>query len=210
VAQNIKLTFVLLMIPTLAYSEPNRATEPLACSDIQQGGEVQRSTRTVRRTDGRAAAFATVTLNRDKDDTRAERCHVLYQFFVKRGTEPEREVKRLDEIRPNIVGATIIGFSPDESKIAADFWWGEGDYTAVRPVVHSIRTQKTHMRELGDQIIRQLPSCDYYESFERLTNPGEAVIHVPESHYVLTGCPDQGEWTFDPKSGRVRRIRAER
>jgi hypothetical protein len=45
---------------------------------------------------------------------------------------------------------------------------------------------------LEERILKQLPSCDYFEEFNGVTNAGEAIIRVPKSAYVEKGCPSQG------------------
>jgi hypothetical protein len=99
----------------------------------------------------------------------------------------------------------MIGFSPDQSKVAADFWWAGGDYTGHRPVIYDVNTKRVQFGELGEQITGQLPSCDYFQNFTGVTNSGEAVIYVPKSIYVDEGCPDQGDWLFNVANGKVRR-----
>ena len=56
-----------------------------------------------------------------------------------------------------------------------------------------------------NRITRDLPSCDYYELIEGVTNDGDAIIHVPQSIYVDEGCPDQGRWLLNMKTNRITR-----
>ncbi|MGC4052737.1 MAG: hypothetical protein QM757_25690 [Paludibaculum sp.] len=206
-----KLFAAILTLATIhAGLGASRETDPIECAEIQPGSSVERKTDTVHSPDGKSLAFAVVTLTRGAEDSSGEKCRVGYRLLVQEGTATAKAVKAFDEVRSEIVGVTIVGYSQDGSNVAGDFWWAEGDYTAVRPVVYSFKTRKAAMRDLGDRITRRLPSCDYFESFERITNRGDAIIHVPKSHYVETGCPDQGEWAFNLTTGRVRRLAAVR
>jgi hypothetical protein len=114
----------------------------MECSEVEPGSRIERKTDAVRSPDGKSHAVVMVTSNRDAQDSSAEKCRVEYRLLVQEGRATAKTAKALDEVRPNIVGGTIIGFSPDGSNVAADFWWAEGDYTAVRPVVYSIKTHK--------------------------------------------------------------------
>ena len=36
--------------------------------------------------------------------------------------------------------------------------------------------------------------------------PGDVVVHVPKSIQVEEGCPDQGDWLWTPRTGKVQRL----
>jgi len=107
-----------------------------------------------------------------------------------------------------IAGIDLIGFSPDGSKLAADFWLAEGDGEEHRPVVYDSKTSKVRFLSLGDRIQRKITSCDQVEKFVGVTNQGQAVFTVPPSDYDDSPeCGDKGVWKFDLLTGEVRRIK---
>ena len=181
------------------------STDPIDCTVLRPNATTELRTLPIIDPASHTAAYATVTVTRSSGEAEIK-CAVTYRFFVQPDRRPAREVKRFDDSRSGILGVSVVGFSPNSAFVAADFWWAEGDYTAVRPVIHSLRTGATYMPDLADRITTQLPSCDYNQYFTRLTDSGEAVIHVPRSHYVEHGCPDQGEWALHPKTARLRRL----
>jgi len=201
------LTVALLVVPLVTFAQ-TRETDPEECSSVATGTSVRHRTNTVSNRTSTARAYAVVALQRDANDQDAKSCLVTYSLFVNQYSRGWRQVKQHIERRSDIVGVTLVGFSPDGTRVAADFWWADGDYTAVRPVIFNLVTSTVQMRELSEQITNRLPSCDYFQSFERITNSGESVIHVPKSHYVDVGCPDQGDWLFNLKTGMVRRVKS--
>jgi hypothetical protein len=198
---------VVTLVFSLGASAKPTETRSEECADLAPGTSVHHRTLTVSSGDSKIQAYASVTLQRESADAKAKSCQVTYRFFVKQDSQAWRLVKRLVERNEVLVGATVVGFSPDNSKVAADFWWAAGDYTAVRPVIFDLSKGTVQMRELGMQIMSQLPRCDYFETFGTITDSGQAVIHVPKSQYEDVGCPDQGDWLFDLVRGTVRRIR---
>jgi hypothetical protein len=116
-------------------------------------------------------------------------------------------IKEFSDPESDGVGVDIVGASSDGNMIAADFWWAAGDYTGHRPVILKVKSNSVILLPLDDRILKQLPSCDYFEEFIGATNDGEAIIHVPKSQYVRTGCPSQGKWLFNLHSGIVRRMK---
>jgi hypothetical protein len=101
-------------------------------------------------------------------------------------------IKEFTDQEDNGVGVDIIGTSSDGNKIAADFWWAAGDATGHRPVIVDVKSNSVMLLPLEERILKQLPSCDYFEEFNGVTNAGEAIIRVPKSAYVEKGCPSQG------------------
>jgi len=115
-------------------------------------------------------------------------------------------IKEFSDPENDGVGVDIIRASSDGNMIAADFWWAAGDYTGHRPVILDVKSNAVTLLPLDDRILKQLPSCDYFEEFIGVTNAREAIIRVPKSAYVETGCPSQGKWLFNLHSGIVRRM----
>jgi hypothetical protein len=172
-----------LLVIAQSGSAASRETEPMECGDVRRGSEIQRQTDAIRSHNGRFVAFATIVLRRSAADTEGDQCQAVYRMFVQERGSQTRQVKELAEVRSDIVGVTLVGFSPDGFTIAAEFWWAEGDYTAVRPVIYSLKNRTAAMRELDGNIIRQLPSCDYSQTFERITNSGDRQ-HISERNFA--------------------------
>jgi hypothetical protein len=179
----------------------------MECSELKVGHTVTRKTSPIDIRSGTLRAYAAVQLSRPKDDTNADSCEALYKLFVAEGSGPFVLVKRFSESADTNVGVEMVGASKNEKMIAADFWWAAGDYTGHRPVIYDVEAKSVHLRALNDEIRKQLPSCDYFEEFIGVTDSGQAIIRVPKSAYVETGCPAQGTWLFNIRSGSVQRVK---
>lgn len=182
-----------------------RSSETLECSKAASGkplsGKTERLTNSKKSND----AYATVELARDATDAAGRTCIATYTLYMSQYSQNYRVVKTFSVELRDMAGVDLIGFSDDDSKLAADFWWAAGDYKGHRPVVYDLKSKTARLTELSDQITSQLPACAYSEEFVGISDKGEAVIHVPKSVHVDTGCPDQGNWLFDPKTGAVLR-----
>jgi len=190
-----------------AWAKPPVLSEPMECSVLKLGQEKYYKTNVTVSKDGKIHAYATIELKRDRNDVKAEKCMATYEFWVQLDKHDYQRIKVFHFETPWDVGVTMIGFSPDSTKISADFWWAGGDYMGHRPVVFDLNTKQLLFRELESQISKQLPSCDYFEEYVGVTNTGMAIIHIPKSDVVEKGCPDQGNWLFNLKSGKVQRIK---
>ncbi len=196
-------TILALLAGAIAVAQTGRSTKPAECSELKLGQSKHLRSETI--SNSTARAYAAIAITRPSSDTEGKACRVEYQLFVARGQHPFVAVKTFTDTTDTLVGAEVVGFSRDESKLAADFWWAAGDYTGHRPVIYDLNTNRTQFGELGEQLTAQLPSCDYFEEFTGVTDPGEAIIHVPKSAYVDEGCPDQGDWLFNLRKKTVRR-----
>jgi len=74
-------------------------------------------------------------------------------------------------------------------------------------VIVEVKSNSVMFLPLDDRILKQLPSCDYFEEFIGVTNAGEAIIRAPKSAYVENGCHSQGKWLFNLHSGIVKRMK---
>jgi hypothetical protein len=159
------------------------------------------------------SAFAEISFELESPDgsARETRCVATYRLLLDDGTGKFRAVITFTEDHPEYSGVAIVGFSPDGSKVAADFWWMPGDYTAwPRPAVFDLTTQKSTVRKVDDGITKHLPGCDYSQDVVGVTNTGEAIIHIPRSHFPGGGCPDRGTWLFNLTSGAAHRLAPKR
>jgi len=181
----------------------------------EKPGPIHRQTTTIMSPDKKLSAFADISFRLadpvpDAQGTPLPSCIVTYRLLMSDKTGKLREIKRYSENRWGFAGVTIGGFSPDGSKLAADFWWMPGDYTSLpRPVVADTASGSVKMRELGDRITNVLPGCDYTQNLTGVTNTGEAVIRIPSSRFPEPeggGCSDQGAWLFNLTTGEVRRV----
>ena len=151
-----------------------------------------------------------ISFRRNKEDAQKNRCHVVYRLLLSEGTGPAKELKRVewDTEEDEIAGIDLIGFSPDQSKFAADFWLAEGDSQEHRPVVYDLTSKDVQYRALGDAIQRQIHvhGCDQVEDFLGVANSGEGVFAVPPSVYDDSPeCGDKGLWHFNLKIGKATR-----
>ena len=183
----------------------NRTSAGEDCSSVEQGKSVFLKTEAISSPDGKYRVWASVDILREPDNNESVSCAVRFQLMVSESGGEFRSVYTLNEKNPNGVEAVIVGFSPDGSKLAANFAWGFGDYDDIRPVIYDLKSKKALYQDLGSRIFDRLPSCDYFQKFIGITNQGEAIIHIPRSAYVDEGCPDQGDWLFNLKTGRVKR-----
>jgi|ERR1041385_3330588 hypothetical protein len=189
----------------IAYAQTDRSTPFVECSELKLGQSVQHKTKISSSESVRTRVYATVRISRSRNDTKGDACPVQYHLLVAKNNGAFVVVKTFATTTDSTIGAEIVGFSKDQSKLAADFWWAAGDYTGHRPVVYDIKTRRVQLAELGEQITSRLPSCDYSQAFEGVSDSGEAIIHVPKSTYVEEGCPDQGDWLFNLAKRTARR-----
>ena len=191
--------------PASLFGQEKYSTKPIECFEVEQGKSAKKITDVLSTTESHLWAYGTLELQRDALDDLAKSCTARFSLFVSEDGKKYRLVKTYSEKTEFIVGVQLVGFSDNRSKLAADFWWAAGDHTGHRAVVYELGSKQIFFRELGIQIIRQLPSCDYSQVFVGVTNSGEAIFHVPKSAYVDEGCPDQGHWLLDLRTGKVRR-----
>jgi hypothetical protein len=196
------LTAVLALAGSALAQQPY-STPTTDCSEIGTGKTQTQQTEA--RSVERARAFATITASRPAGDTDARHCHVAYALLFSESGEPYKTVATFEEDGQEAFGVNLVGFSPDESKVAANFWYAAGDFDAVRSAIYDRATRKSVVKELGDQITSQLPPCDYTMEMTAITNSGEVVVHIP-SRQGEESCPDQGDWLFNLRSGKVRRV----
>ncbi len=150
-------------------------------------------------------AFATIELAHDPTGG-AGVCVATYTLYLSQYSSNFKTVKAFSVQLRDSAGVTLIGFSDNSSKLAADFWWSAGDYKGHRPVVYDLKTKVARLVELGDQITSQLPACSYSEELTGIADDGNITIHVPKSSvHDDASCPDQGNWLLDSKNGAVRR-----
>ena len=182
------------------------SSQILECSKVSGQGL---SSRTERITNSKKSndAYAAVELIRDSADPSGTTCVATYTLYLSQYSKNFRPVKTFSVRLHDSAGVDVIGFSDSDGMLAADFWWAAGDYKGHRPVVYDLKTKVARMNELSDQITGQLPACAYAEELTGVTDTGEVVIHVPQSAHVESGCPDQGNWLLDAKTGGVRRKR---
>jgi len=152
-------------------------------------------------------AYASVEMRPGK--TEKDGCNVVYELKIAK-LHVQFETMKLFEHQNEtgeISGVTILGSSPDHSKIAVDFWWAEGDYDGIRPVIYDVQSGKAQFRDLEDTLYKKLPSCDYTQEYIGVTDRGYAVLHVPKSDYVDSEeCKDRGFWLFDLKTGHLWQV----
>lgn len=203
----ILILFMLLLSSAMCGQQKGLSTAGMECSDVKAGRAVTQRTATLDINATSIKAFATVQLRRPADDTEASACIVTYKLFVAKDDGQFSSVKQFSEQAGGSVGAEMIGVSKNQKMIAADFWWSIGDATGHTPVIYNATAKAAQLRALHDEIIKQLPSCDYFEEFIGVTDTGEAVIRVPKSIYVQDGCNAQGKWLFDLRTGNVKRMK---
>ncbi len=180
------------------------SSQALECSKVT-GAPI--SSKTERATNAKRSndAYAAIELARNPADASGNSCVATYTLYLSQYSSNFKPVKTFSVPLRDAAGVDLIGFSENGSKVAADFWWSAGDYKAHRPVVYDLKTKIARMNELGDQITGQLPACAYQEELTGINDAGEVTIHVPGSVHVDKGCPDQGNWLLDSKTGEVRR-----
>jgi len=183
------------------------STKVIACSQVPLGETAQYKTPVVSGGKYRIRVYASIQQSRDAKDAEGESCKADFTLFISREHGSFKAVKQYSEVNSYFVGAEIIGFSPNGTKVGADFFWEEGDVHGPRPVIYDIVSGNVRFGSVGTEIIDQLPSCDYFEQFVGITDAGEAIIHIPKSVYVDEGCPDQGDWLFNLVTGKAIRRR---
>ena len=149
-------------------------------------------------------------IRRNAGDATKVSCHVVYHLLVSEANKPFHEVKHVewDTEEGEIAGINLIGFSPDESKLAADFWLAAGDWVGPRPVVYDLKAHTVSYLTLEDKIQKRINSCDQLEDFIGVTDQGEAIFAVPPSEYDDSpGCGDKGVWHFNLQTGLVYRVK---
>jgi hypothetical protein len=159
---------------------------------------------------GSVKVYGKLEFRHNAEDAKNGRCHVVYRLLVAEDGKPFREVKNveLDTEPGELAGIDLVGFSPSESKFAADFWLAEGDGQLFRPVVYDIQTHAVSDRPLEDAIQKQINGCDQLEHFMGVTDRGEAIFAVPPSEYDDSpGCGDKGLWHFNLQTGRAYRVK---
>jgi hypothetical protein len=115
---------------------------------------------------------------------------------------------RSDEPEHNLNGVALQGTSPDGSKLLLDFFSSAGDFTNHRPIVYDFMSGQWQIHDVGDSVTRNWPACHYFTMLSGVTNQGDVVLYVPRSIPVDAGCPDQGEWLLNMKTGEVARLEA--
>jgi hypothetical protein len=153
--------------------------------------------------------YGSLEFSRSTEDARNHRCHIVYRLFACETNRQCHEIKQLpwNTDDGEIAGISLIGFSKNGSKMAADFWLAEGDGEQHRPIVYDLTTQAVTYHPLLDQIQRKIHGCDQNEDFLGVTNQGEAVFAVPPSDYADTPeCGDKGLWHFNLLSGKAHLI----
>ena len=154
--------------------------------------------------------YGQLEFRRSAEDAKSEHCHVTARLMIGMTDEAFREAKHVEWDTENgeIAGIDLVGFSPDESKFAADFWLAEGDGKTHNPVIYDLPSRTTAYRSLGDLIQKIIHGCDQNEDFLGVTNSAEAIIAIPPSEYSDTpDCGDKGLWHFNLKTGRVYRVK---
>ena len=200
-----RLLIVAVLFPAALFAQQPFSTPTAECVDTPAGTTAREQTDAKTAKD--AQVMAAITISRPVDDKDARHCHVEYALLFREPGQPYRTVAAFQEDGQDAFGVDLVGFSPDKQKVAANFWYAAGDFTAVRPAIYDRSTKKSMVKELGEQITRQLPACDYTMEMTGITNAGEAVVHIPKSIQVEEGCPDQGNWLFDLRTEKVRRIK---
>jgi hypothetical protein len=138
-----------------------------------------------------------------------ESCQALYSLYVSTPGQPFSEVKHVEQEIEGaaLAGIDVIGFSLDRTKVAADFWQSEGDWTGHAPAVFDTKLSTAAYRDLGQTIQDKIKGCDQLEDFMGVTNDGEAVFAVPPSIYDDSpGCGDKGLWHFNLQTGVASRV----
>lgn len=206
-------------LTSLSYAQGTTSASG-ACEELVRGvgtaRPIHRRTKDVIGPDKKTLAFADIDFSIESgplnsQGQRVPKCMVTYRLMIVENAGKPRELKRYSEERWGCAGVTIAGYSPDGSKVAADFWWMPGDYTSLpRPVVADITTGVVRMRDLDDRITKLLPGCDYTQEVSSVTNGGEVVIRIPKSRFNGGGCPSRGSWLFNLSTGEVHRLVSKR
>jgi len=199
------MKFVVMTVLALAgsaFAQQPHSTPTAECNVIAAG--TKQSQQTEPMSSGGARAYATITASRPADDKDARHCHVSYALLFSEAGQPYKTVATFEEDGRDAFGVELIGFSPDNSKVAANFWYAAGDYTDIRPALYDRTTNKSVVKELSDEIIGSLTDCNYTPTVAGITNAGEAVVRVAKNTYVEEGCSDPGDLLFNVRTGEVR------
>ena len=195
---------LLFALAVWAEKNPTLSSQTLDCSKV---GAQPLSSKTERVTNAKKSndAYATIELVRDPADASGASCVATYTLYMSQYSSNFKAVKTFSVQLRDSAGVDLIGFSDNGSKLAADFWWSAADYKGHRPVVYDLKSKVGRLDELSDQITGQLPACAYSEELTGVTDAGEVAIHIPPSGHVANGCPDQGDWLLDSRTGVARR-----
>jgi hypothetical protein len=190
------------------------AQHKLSADTAECGGEVSPAVATSKTAvlsshTASARMYGAIIFRHNQQDAKAKHCHVVYRLFVATGKGAFTQVHQFewDTESGEIAGIDLIGFSPDGSKAAANFWLAEGDGQQNRPVVYDLKTKTIISAEMPAVQDRRAPSktCDDdpYESLDNVTNAGIVTVSVP----AIEGCADGGLWSFDPRTGAMKLLR---
>ncbi len=154
-------------------------------------------------------AYGVLEYRRSEEDVSAKRCSGVYRLMVDGGQGKFHEVKRLawQTEEGEIAGIDLVGFSPDGTKLAADFWLAEGDWTEHRVQLSDLQKGESWFRSINDLIYKRSTGKlvdfeNYYETLHEVRNDGQVVV---TAHADGGRKPDGSlsKWLFDPKTGRV-------
>ena len=199
----MKRTVILLMaLATAAAAQQPYSTPTAECAVITPGKTEKQQTEAM--TSEKARLYASITASRPADDRDARHCHVAYALWLSEGEQGYKAVASFEEDGQDAFGVELVGFSPDKSKVAANFWYAAGDFTAVRPAVYDRSTGKAAVKELGPEVIGRFVDCNYTPTFNGVTNAGEAVVHATKDTYIEEGCAEQPDLLFNLRTGEAR------
>jgi hypothetical protein len=177
------------------------------CDEISEGHPVSLKTaiRTTQSERLRAYGELLVTRIAGKKET----CRATYRLYVSHQGAPFQKVSQIERTieGAQLAGIDLIGFSPDRSKVGANFWEAEGDWQGQGPVVFDANSGTASYRDLGQRIQERVHGCDQSDDFLGVTNDGQAVFAVPPSIYDDSpDCGDKGMWNFNLKTGALSRV----
>ncbi len=138
----------------------------------------------------------------------APKCHITWAVSGSSRGRSRPLFRYTDQPAGLINGVAFEGTSPDGSKLLLDFFSTVGDLTDHRPAVFDFLTLGYQIRDVGDKVTRNLPDCKYFTMLSGVTDQGEVILYVPKSIYVDAGCPDQGEWLMNMRTGTITRVEA--
>jgi len=196
--------FFVAAYVSVAFAQSNFAVDSGECQGTAVAGKTVLKTPVRSDTAGKLKTYGRLEFNNYEDGSGQTHCHVVYELFFSKGTRPFKKVHRLEwETEPGeIAGIDLIGFSPDGTKTAANYWLAQGDWVENRAVIYDVPSGKAIFRSLEDKLYRLLDRrCDgsYWENVESVTNEGKILISVPRE----SDCIDGGLWEFDPKTGTL-------
>lgn len=185
-----------------ALAQQPYSTPTAECVDIPAAKTQTQKTEAM--TAAGARAYATITASRPADDKDARHCHVVYALLLSERDQAFQTVATFEEDGQDAFGVELVGFSPDNSKVAANFWYAAGDYTDIRPGVYDRTSKKSAVKELSEEIVGSYADCNYTPVVAAVTNAGEAVVRAAKYTYVEEGCSDPGDLLFNVRTGEVR------